>query len=333
MSNLHIGIMNVAHLHADSYVGNLRAVPGVEMIGIADEDDIQRGQDFAAKFDTKLYADYAALLADADAVVVCSENTRHRPLVEMAAAAGVHVLCEKPLATTAEDAQAMIDACAQAGVTLMTAFPMRFSAPLVEVKFALDQGAVGALRAFNTTNQGQNPSHHRAWFVDKALAGGGAGMDHIVHLADILRWILGSEITEVYAQFNRIMHADEVEVETGGLIMLTFANGIFASIDCSWSRPRLFPTWGGMTMEIVGDDGVILTDPFRQNLTVHGNPARHMAWAYWGSDPNQAMIDEFVAAVRAGRPPAVTGLDGLRATEIVLAAYRSAELGVPVAIA
>ena len=248
----------------------------------------------------------------------------------MAAAAGVHVLCEKPLATTAEDAQAMIHACDQAGVVLMTAFPMRFSAPLVEVKSALDAGAVGSLRAFNTTNQGQNPSHHRAWFVDKALAGGGAAMDHIVHLADILRWMLGSEVTEVYAQFNRILHADEVDVETGGLVMLTFANGIFASIDCSWSRPRLFPTWGGLTMEIVGDGGVILTDPFRQNLTIHGNPARHMAWAYWGSDANQAMIDEFVAAVRSGRPPAVTGQDGLRATEIVLAAYRSAELGVPV---
>ena len=330
MNDLRIGIMNVAHLHADNYVGNLRAIPGVTLIGIADEDDAQRGQEFAARFNTRLYPDYADLLADADAVVVCSENTRHRPLVEMAAAAGVHVLCEKPLATTQEDAQAMIDACDRAGVVLMTAFPMRFSTPLAEVKAALDAGAVGALRAFNTANQGQMPSHHRAWFVDKALAGGGAAMDHIVHLADILRWYLGSEVTEVYAQMNRILHGDEVEVETGGLVMLTFANGVFASIDCSWSRPRFFPTWGGLTMEIVGDGGVILTDPFRQNLTLHGSPARHMAWAYWGSDANQAMIDEFVAAVRDRRPPAVTGLDGLRATQIVLAAYRSAELGVPV---
>jgi predicted dehydrogenase len=169
--------------------------------------------------------------------------------------------------------------------------------------------------------------------VEKELAGGGAAMDHIVHLADILRWYLDSEVTQVYAQLNHILHADEVDVETGGLVMLTFANGVFASIDCSWSRPRLFPTWGGLTMEIVGEGGAILTDPFRQNLTIHGNPAQHMAWAYWGSDANQAMIDEFVAAVRADRPPAVTGVDGLRATQVVLAAYRSAASGKPEKIA
>jgi predicted dehydrogenase len=155
-------------------------------------------------------------------------------------------------------------------------------------------------------------------------------MDHTVHLADVLRWYLGSEVVEVYAQTNRIMHADTVAVETGGLLMLTFANGVFATIDCSWSRPPGYPTWGGLALELVTERGALTVDAFRQNLTVYrGGRA---AWDFWGSDANQAMVEEFVAAVREGRPPAVSGLDGLRALEVVLAGYESARTGQPVRI-
>ena len=88
-----------------------------------------------------LYRSYEEMLATKpDGVVICSENSKHRPLVEMAAAAGVHVLCEKPIATTLDDAKSIISACERAGVVLMTAFPMRFSTPLVEVKQRLDAG-------------------------------------------------------------------------------------------------------------------------------------------------------------------------------------------------
>ena len=148
-------------------------------------------------------------------MIVCSENARHRGLVELAAAAGVHVLCEKPLAITTEDGQAMIGPAQRAGVILMTAFPMRFSPVMMEVKTLLDRDGLGKVYAFNTTNQGTMPARHRAWFVDKALAGGGAGMDHIVHLADLLRWYLRSEVATVYAQFNRILHADKVDGGNG----------------------------------------------------------------------------------------------------------------------
>lgn len=173
---MRIGIMSFAHLHAEAYIENLRAIPEVEMIGIADE-DVDRGRLYAEQFDAHLFPDYAAMLATKpDAVLVCSENTRHRPLVEMAAAAGVHVLCEKPLATTAEDARAMIAACEKAGVMLMTAFPMRFSAPLQQLKAQIDQGNLGKIYCLNTVNQGQIPLDYRPWFVDPELSGGG-GID------------------------------------------------------------------------------------------------------------------------------------------------------------
>ncbi len=325
-----IGILSFAHLHAEAYAHNLKALPGVELLGIADEDRA-RGEHFAGVYETRLFPSCEALLeANPDGVIVCSENARHRPLVELSAQAGVPVMCEKPLATTLEDAQAMMEACERAGVILMTAFPMRFSAPLLEVKTLLDQGGLGRVYACNTVNQGQMPKRYRDWFVDKELAGGGSVMDHTVHLADVLRWYLNSEVVEVYGQTNLIIHREAVDVETGGLVMLTFANGTFATIDCSWSRPLNYPTWGGLALDLIGERGVVSVDAFRQNLTAYDNRAEHPVYLPWGSDADGAMLTEFVSAIREERAPRVTGYDGYKALEIALAVYRSAELGEPV---
>ena len=296
-----IGILSFAHLHAESYAHALNVMPGVEFMGIAD-DDAARGKSFARDYETRFYPSYDALLADQpDGVIVCSENVRHRPLVELAAQAGVHVLCEKPLATTLSDGQAMLDACRQAGVVLMTAFPMRFSAPVLEIKSLLATGQLGRLLACSATNQGQNPKRYRDWFVDKTLAGGGSVFDHTVHLADILRWYLDSEVVEVYAQTNHIIHRDAVEVETGGLLMLTFADGAFASIDCSWSRPLNYPTWGGLTFDLICEKGVVNVDGFSQHLISYSNRSQTPSWIPWGSDSDQAMIGEFLSAITENR--------------------------------
>lgn len=352
-STLRIGILSAAHVHTDAYAGLLTGtgraaaagarswsestaaapIPGVALLGVADE-DAARGRAFAARHGIVCFPSYEALLAEGpDGVIVCSENARHRGLVELAAAAGAHVLCEKPLAITTADAQAMVAACARANVILMTAFPMRFSPVMTEIKALLDRDGLGQVYAASSTNNGQMPARHRAWFVDRELAGGGAGMDHIVHLADLLRWYLRSEVATVYARFNRILHADKVAVETGGLVLLTFADGTFATIDCSWSRPLGYPIWGGLTLELIGERGVVTADGFRQNLIAYGDENVLPTWLPWGSDADRAMVGEFVSAIREQRPPAVTGEDGLRAVEIVMAAYRSAETGQVVTLA
>ncbi len=114
--------------------------------------------------------------------------------------------------------------------------------------------------------------------------------------------------------------------------MLTFANGIFASVDCSWSKPLNYPTWGGLTMELISERGLTVVDAFSQNLSVyHQDPPKH-AWSYWGSDANQAMIEEFITAIQEQRPAKISGEDGYRALEIVLAAYKSAASGQPVQV-
>jgi predicted dehydrogenase len=324
---IRIGILSFAHHHGEAYISNLRSMEGVELLGVAD-DDPMRGQTIAAQNRAQYFHTYDDLLeAKPDGLIICTENNRHRPFVEMAASRGIHVLCEKPIATTLEDARAIVGACEKAGVLLMTAFPMRFSAPLLEIKARLDHGDFGDIYCFNATNQGELPTKHRAWFVDPNLAGGGAIMDHTVHLVDIMRWFTGSEVESMYARSNRIFHADEVEVETGALEMLTFENGVFGTIDASWSRPQYWPTWGGLTFEMVTQRGAVMVDAFRQNLNLYRHDWQRSNWAYWGSDINHAMVSEFAAAIREQRLPRVTGVDGLRAVEATLAAYESARTG------
>lgn len=329
-----IGLMSTAHIHADSYARALMQMPGVEFIGFSDDDD-ERAAAFASRSGARHVGDHDALLAGKpDGVLICSENTRHLPLVLMAASAGVAILCEKPLATTLEDAQAMLNAAQAAGVGLYTAFPMRFNAPVLEIKQLIASDGLGRIYAVNGTNQGECPAHHRAWFVDPALSGGGALIDHTVHLADLLRWMLQSEPTEVYAETNAILyHKDAPQVETGGLLSLRFANGTFATIDCSWSRPPSYPTWGGLTMNIIGERGVAYLDAFRQNLMLYRGGSERSALVPWGSNADGAMLADFVGALRGAASSLATAQDGLRAVAVVAAAYESARTGKPVAIA
>jgi predicted dehydrogenase len=276
----------------------------------------------AQRYETQAFANYEALLStpDLDAVVICSENVRHRELTEMAAAAGKHVLCEKPLATTVADAEAMIAACKSAGVQLMTAFPCRYSPVMQRLKAALDSGSAGKIVAMRGTNRGRNPG---GWFIDKALSGGGATMDHTVHVTDLMRWILQDEVREVYAEIsNGISHSAFDDV---GFLSLTFRQGVFGTLDASWSRPKSFPTWGDVTLEVITERGTLSMDMFSQNLVLYSDRTNSVSWHNWGGNMDDGLVAAFARAIAEGSPVPITGEDGLRAAEVALAAYRSAE--------
>jgi predicted dehydrogenase len=331
---MRIGIMSFAHVHADAYVGNLRRSPGVEFIGFSDT-DAERGAHFSSEYNARWYSTHEALLAEKpDGVIVCSENANHREMVEMAANAGAHVLCEKPIEITLEDAHAMRDVCAANNVRFMTAFPLRFAPTAHAAKAILDRGDLGAIYAANGINHSEIPRAHRAWFAQKALAGGGSVMDHTVHLVDILRWYLNSEVVEVYAELDNPFYPGEIDVESAGIVLLTFANGVFASVDCSWSRPTWYPRWGHAKLEMVGEKGFFTLDAMSQHLTVYSKSgARNPEWIGWGADSNQAMINEFAASIRDGREPSVTWRDGYETLRVALACYESAEKKQPVRLA
>ena len=125
-----VGMLSFAHMHAYSYAVCLKQTPGVELVGIAD-DDPARGQEVAGRFGTRFFASAESLLAEKlDGVIICAENAKHRPLTELVAPCTSCVLCEKPIATTLADAQAMIQVCAAHGTRLQIAFPVRFSQSL-----------------------------------------------------------------------------------------------------------------------------------------------------------------------------------------------------------
>lgn len=320
-----LGMMSFAHMHAESYAGVITQLPNAEIACIAD-DDPARGREMAAQFSTRYCESYDELLRqDIQAVVVCSENVRHRDLTLMAAEAGKHVLCEKPLAPTVDDCRTMITGCEKHGVKLQTAFPCRYSPAMIQTKRTVDAGQIGKVLAIKGTNHGMCPG---GWFIDKKLAGGGAVMDHTVHVADLMRWLLGSEVAEVYAEIdNRIFCQD---YDDTGLLTIEFQNGTFATLDASWSRPKSFPIWGDVTMEITGTDGVISLDMFNQKISVFSDASMRCSWDYWGSNIDHGLVSAFVNSIDDNLPIEITGEDGLAATEVVEAAYLSAERHAPV---
>lgn len=321
-----IGLVSTAHLHVDSYAAQLAQLPNAEVVGLWD-DVAERRARKAAQYGCSEASELDALLERCDAVVICSENAKHRAFTEAAAKAGKHVLCEKPLATTPEDARAMVDACEAAGVQLMTAFPCRFSPAFQQLLSTVQSGGLGDILAVRGTNRGKCPG---GWFIDKALSGGGAVTDHTVHVTDLLRVLLGQECKTVYCEMdNRVLHGG---FEDTGFLTLNFTNGVFATLDCSWSRPKTFPTWGDVTLGVTGTKGVVELDMFAQESVLYDDKNGRVSYLGWGSSIDEGLVAAFVRAVESGEPVPITGVDGLRAVEVVEAAYESARTSQPAAV-
>ncbi|WP_312907471.1 Gfo/Idh/MocA family protein [Natronosalvus caseinilyticus] len=325
---LRMGILSTAHVHTNGFGSRLNARADVEFVGVTD-DDVERGREAAGRFDVE-FLEPAALLSSVDAAIVCSTNVTRRQWVERAAAAGVHVLCEKPLATTLEDARAVVDACDDAGVRLGVCMPLPFSVPAKRAKEAYEAGEIGDLRVAVGTNRAWLRDRHlTGWSASPKHAGGGAAMDHTVHIVDLVRWITGEEVVEVNAEFST-MH-DGVEVEDINVLSMALSDGSIFTLDGSWDRPDDWDYWGDATLNLIGTDGELAIDVFDQTLK-RTREGEGIDGVYWGSIPDDGLLQDFVDAVENDRPPLVTAEDGLRETAVVLAAYESDERGEPVAI-
>lgn len=316
-----IGMMSFAHMHAYSYAESLMRIPGVEIAAIFDE-DVERGNELAKTFNTVYVSDQTEFLQlDMNAVIICSENSRHKEMVINAAKAKKHILCEKPIATNIEDAQEMIRVCEENQVILQVAYPVRFSSPIEHLKEMVDRGEFGDIVAFRTTNRGQNPG---GWFIEEEQSGGGAVLDHTVHMVDIMRWLLKEEVTEVHAMVDSYFH--QVDIDDAGLMTLQFGNGVIASHDASWSRFAEYPMWGDVTIEVIGTKQTVKVDAFAEHLRVFSNSNKSLENHFFGNDMDFGLILDFVECIREGRAPSITGFDGLKSLEVALAAYESSKL-------
>ncbi len=329
--SVRVGIVSFAHSHASAYAAVLRDLGETNFVGIADE-DAERGARAAENFGVRFFDKADSLFEEVEAVVVCSENNNHARDVIPALRGGVHVLCEKPIATTVDDARNMIQASESLGSQLRIAFPVRYLPPVARAREIVRGGSLGRLLAVNGANRGRIPD---GWFLDPELAGGGAVMDHTVHVADLFRWMLDVEVKSVYAEVGSFFGGGETD--DAGILTLELeggpvADGVFATIDPSWSRGDGFPVAADVALRIAGTSGVLDVDPFARPLRTFDHETGTPAWSYTGEDMNALMLSDFLRGVVRGEPSGASGLDGLRALEVVLAAYRSAESHRPTSV-
>jgi len=321
---LRIGFLSVAHMHAYGYAHGLVAHPDAEIAGVWDDNTV-RAAEFAKRFETRMIDDPSTLLEGVDAVIICSENRKHPAHVEWAAAAGKPILCEKPIVTSPEEWSRVEAAASQ--VPFMTAFPCRYAPAFARLKQRFDAGEIGALAAICATNRGRNPG---GWFIQPELSGGGAMIDHVVHVADLLWVLLGKRPHSVHASTGNNMHGQDWE--DTAMLTLDFGDGLFVTLDSSWSRPKSYKTWGDVTMSVVGDQGVLELDLFHQALECYSDATGAHGLAGYGTDLDRLLVADFVEMVRQNRPPSVTAEDGWQAVRVALAGYESARTGQPVSL-
>jgi predicted dehydrogenase len=263
---------------------------------------------------------------DLDGIVVCTPNHLHAEIAVAAAGAGKHVLVEKPMARTVDEADRMIEAATAADVLLMPAHNLRFVAPFVAIRGAVAAGRVGSVTSVRAAlghggPEGWAPA--ATWFRDADAAGGGALLDLGVHLADLVRAVLGDDVVEVTA----MLRGGTPGVEDSGVALLRFAGGATGSIHASWeARPG-----PDHQLTVFGTEGTLHVDG-RTPATLFpgdgGDAVRLDVADPAPDDPYRA----FVRAIETGATPPVTAADGRAALAVIRAAYEAAATGKAVAV-
>lgn len=317
---LRVGLVGIAHVHADSYAHTFIDHPEVAVAGVYDH-DVERGAAFAAKHQLSHWQGLDALLDACDAIAIASENRQHLALIKPALERGLHVICEKPLVTSLEEAAEMRALCSRSRSVVMTAFPCRFAPAYQSLKRRVQAGELGDLVGLVTTNRGSCPM---GWFVEPEHSGGGAMIDHVVHVADLLGDLLGVPPTRVSAMTGNNMYSEAWE--DTAMLTLDFPDGAFATLDSSWSRPKGFHTWGDVTLRVVGTKGVAEVDLFGPAIDWFRSSKKpnHVSVGL-GSNLDREMIGEFVEAVLDGRQATPDWEAGIAASLVAIAGYQSAE--------
>jgi predicted dehydrogenase len=321
--------------HAQAY-GRHHAV---EFVAVCDL-NLERAREIAGRYGAGYAtADYRELLADPRirALSVALPDHLHREVAVAAAAAGKDLLVEKPLATTVEDAEAIVAAAEAAGVRLMVDFHNRVNPPMVAAREAIRRGEIGRpsyvyARLSNTT---QVPLELLRW------AGKSSALWFLAsHMVDVVRWMLADEPTRVYAvRRDGVLRELGVDTADFHVATLEFRGGAVAVFEHAWILPRSHATVKDLKLEILGSKGSINIDG-SHNRTLELYSAERAAFPDLLAPPTGEhltgfvldSISYFVDAVTLGAPLLATGADGLAVTKILCAIEASAASGMPVAL-
>ena len=338
MSKVRIGLVGsqfVSSIHFDA----LRRVPDAEVVAVASPTEAHVRQFAQQRSIAHWTTDYHQMFAmdDLHMVVLGLPNDLHCEATEAAAAAGKHVVVEKPMACNLNECDRMIAACQRAGVKLMYAEELCFAPKYVRLKQLADEGALGDLFLVKQSEKHDGP--HAAWFWDVQRSGGGVMLDMGCHGIEFARWILGKpRIKSVYCDLKVNMHGDKTRGDDTSMLIVDFEGGATAYLEESWSK------LGGMDdrAELHGTGGVAYADLLRGNAIETYSESGYgyavekagntKGWSFtmyeelWNYGFPQE-LEHFVQCVRDDLPPAETGHDGRAVMEAMFAAYASAGQG------
>jgi predicted dehydrogenase len=340
-----IGCGKVGSIHA----GALKALPEADFVAVCDAQR-DRADAFGARYGTRAYSELDALLTEAkpEAVIVCTPHPLHADAVIRAAGAGAHALVEKPLAATLRDCDAMLAAARKAGTRIGVISQRRLYEPVQRMKAAIDAGKIGkpVLGVFSMFSW-RDEAYYRSdpWRGKWATEGGGVLVNQSPHQLDLLQWFLG-EIDELSGYWGNLNHP-YIEVEDTALAMIRFKSGALGSIVTSLSqKPGIYTKVhvhgaSGASVGVETDRGAtfiagmssIAEPPLNDLWTIPGEEAllagfqaedrARFAQIDATAHYHRLQIQDFLQAVRDGRPPLVTGEQGRVVVEMFTAIYRS----------
>ncbi|MEP6918763.1 MAG: Gfo/Idh/MocA family oxidoreductase [Acidobacteriota bacterium] len=338
-----LGTGFIAEIHAESYH---RFVPDAEIVAVASRSP-ERGEAFARRHGIARWfgtIEQAIAQCDCDVVDVCLPTDLHARATIAAARAGKHVIVEKALCLTLEEADEMIAVCQAHDRKLMYAEELCFAPKYERVRTLVGEGAIGRIYHLRQCEKHSGP--HSDWFYDVNRAGGGAFMDMGCHGLAWLRWMLGGRPTVVSVSAHMqtgLIHPGRTRAEENAVCIVEFEGGAIGVVENSWAK------LGGMEdrIEVTGTGGVIYADLFMGNsaLTYSENgygyaveksgSTRGWTFTIFEEAFNQGYPQElkhFIDCVREDKLPVTTGEDGRAVLELIYAAYHSARTGQRVAL-
>ena len=326
---MRVGIVGVGFMGTTHAAG--WAETPAEIVGFTAETPVE-ADILARRYDTNIYASFDEMLPDVDVVDICSPTHLHHDMALKAAAAGKHIICEKPLARTTRQAREIVMACQKAGVQLLVAHVVRFFPEYALARSVVAEGQIGkpgVIRLHRGSYRPKKPAGN--WFLDEVKSGG-ILMDLMIHDYDYARWVAG-EVESVSARRVTELHI-EAPVDYG-LVILSHRSGALSHIAGAWAYPP--PTFR-THLEIAGDRGLIEFDsdgtaPIQNLILKSGNshaPDVALPSSPVSESPYTTQIKEFYAALAEGKSARVSAADGLAAVQIADAVLESAHSGRPV---
>lgn len=311
-------------------IAAIRAQAGTEILSVL-SGDATRGEAYAkAHGIPDTFTDFdAQLTTDADAVYISTTNEKHYAQAMAAIAAGKHVLCEKPLAMSLNDAVTMVKAADAAGVTFATNHHLRNAGSHLAIKHLIDTGRIGTVQAIRVAHAVYLPPHLQGWRIDNPAAGGGVIPDIVVHDADTVRFHLGEDPAEVIA-FERSESLGQ-GVEDSAMGIWRMPSGVLVQTHEGFTIRH-----AGTSFEVHGTDGSIIARNVMTQQPVGEITLRSDAGteSVPFSDHNlyERAVSRFVQACAGNGQPAATGFDGVKSLAVALAVKQAAGSGMRVAV-